>query len=262
MDSTGGIECFPCFSISLARLTTREFVETVGRVVDEGRSMTFSYVHFHTINLIEDSVNVAGTFRQIDVVSPDGVAMLWSTKLMGRPLSRDNLLVMEYSMALLAPEACRRGWSIFLFGGDFGIAERAAARLTTMYAGLRIAGIHHGQMESGQDMEEAVDRIAAAQPTILLVGLGQPKQEVWINQYRHRLGANAIVGVGGYLEKLARRETIYPAWVNRTHLYWLYRLLSEPARVWRRYSFGALKYSWRLGCAVFHNSRFGAGEGR
>ena len=245
------LERIPYFGISLTRLTVNEFVETVRSACEKGVCLAFSYAHFHTINLIQDSVYARDIFREVDVVAPDGVAVLWSTRLLGGRLFRDNIIVMEYAMAVLGPEACRRGWSIFLFGGDVDIASRAAEKLEGTFPGLRVIGTHHGLIHSTGQMEEVVAQIGSLRPTILLVGLGQPKQEEFIVRYRQQLAANAIVGVGGYLEKLARRDTIYPRWVNRTHLYWLYRLLTEPRRVWKRYSCGVLRFLWLVARTSF-----------
>jgi len=245
------IERVPFLGLPLARLTPPELLRHIRQAADQRRCITVTYVHFHTINLIERSPAAAEALRRIDVLAPDGIAILWPTRLLGEALERRNILVMEYSMEVLAPEAVRQGWSLFLFGGDPTVAARAASQLTSLYPGLRIAGTHEGRVGTSGERQAAASLVAAAQPTIVLVGLGQPTQEAWVAEFRDRLGASAIICVGGYLEKLARRATIYPPWVNRTRLYWLHRMLTEPG-LWRRYTIGGLRYAVTL---VKHASR-------
>jgi N-acetylglucosaminyldiphosphoundecaprenol N-acetyl-beta-D-mannosaminyltransferase len=182
-----------------------------------------------------------------DIVIPDGIAVLWSSILFGTSFRRGQIVTTYESVVpVLVHEAIREGWSFFLFGAAPGVAARAGDNLVRTFPGVRIAGTHHGYVGPGEDMDAVVGLIARSKPTILLVALPQPKQEAWILRYRAELGANAVFAVGGYFDKLAKSVSIYPDWVKRTQLYWLYRLLTEPKRVWTRYTFGVPLFIWNV----------------
>ena len=164
-------------------------------------------------------------------------------------------------MPTLIPASIREGWSFFLFGGEPNVAACAARNLSRAFPGIRVAGTHHGYIESGEQMAAVVACITHARPTILLVGLGQPKQEEWILRYGDRVGATFVLAVGGFLDKLARSVSIYPDWVKRTHLYWLYRLFTERQRVWKRYSLGVPLFLWNVLRARLQRTFLWWGEG-
>lgn len=232
--------------VLVTRLTASELILNIKRAVERRTTLIASYIHLHTVNLMSANPRLRDTLGQFDLVTPDGIAVLWSSRLFGTLFRRENIVAMEMTMPTLIPESIREGWSFFLFGGQPNVAARATENLSRAFPGIRVAGSRHGYIESCEDMNAVVASIALTRPTILLVGLGQPKQEEWILQYRDRLGATFILAVGGYLDKLARSASIYPEWIKRTQLYWLYRLLTERSRVWKRYSIGVPLFLWNV----------------
>jgi N-acetylglucosaminyldiphosphoundecaprenol N-acetyl-beta-D-mannosaminyltransferase len=223
--------------------TAAEWVETLAGSIEKGERISATYLNFHTLNGIRRNPNAAETFEKLDYVYPDGVAVLWTSRWFGAGFRRENILVSEYVLPLLVPRAIENNWSFYLIGGRPGVAARAADELRQAYPEIRIAGTHHGYVSSDAESQEVVDEVARLRPTFILVGMGQSKQEEWIVRNRAALGVPVIVGVGGYLDKLSKRITAYPRWVSRVHLYWLYRLLTEPKNVWRRYTFGAVRFA-------------------
>ena len=240
------IQSFDYFGIRVTKMGADEFVGTIDQSLAREEPTTASYLHFHTVNLVLSDPEAAEAFRSLDLLTPDGVAVLSTSGLFGPRLTRENILVMEYALPHLAPVAIRNGWSFFLLGGAPGVAERAADHLQARFPGIKIAGTHHGYITSDEDSEQVLEAISESRPTILLVGMGQPKQEKWVARYKSRLRARFVLCVGGFIEKLSKRETVYPAWVYRFHLYWMYRMVTEPRRVWKRYTFGGLRFGGHL----------------
>lgn len=229
--------------VRVAALTTPQLIEEIRSCVSRGSSLTASYIHFHTVNVVRSNSEARAAFGKLDIVTPDGIAVLLTSRLFGRRWGRENIMAMEYVMPVLGPASIEHSWSLFLFGGAYEVAARAAEELKKAFPQINIVGTHQGYIESDVEMQSLISKISEARPTILLVGLGQPKQEEWMTANKHLLNANVIVGVGGYLEKLSTRIGIYPRWVNRTHFYWVYRLLSDPRRLWRRYTLGGLRFA-------------------
>jgi N-acetylglucosaminyldiphosphoundecaprenol N-acetyl-beta-D-mannosaminyltransferase len=240
--------------IDIRTMTVPEYIDAIRSSVDARRCFTATYVHFHTINIIHRDVRARDTFARLDVLAPDGIAIMWGARLLGHRVERANNMVMEYSMPRLAELAVARGWSFFLLGSEPGVAERAADELRRAFPGIAIAGTHHGRIKSERENESIVAEIRKLQPTIVLVGMGQPRQEDWIVQNKGVLSGGAMIGVGGYLEKVSKRIEVYPEWVHRTRLYWLYRMLTEP-RLFTRYTFGGLRFGWNILRARLRGSR-------
>jgi N-acetylglucosaminyldiphosphoundecaprenol N-acetyl-beta-D-mannosaminyltransferase len=112
------------------------------------------------------------------------------------------------------------------------VAERVAAALTSAHPGLRVAGCHAGSPQPA-DAPEIQRLIGNAQPTLLFVAYGHPAQEIWIARHQPLLNVPVAIGVGGAFDYLAGVVPLAPAWMRRSGLEWLYRLVRQPQR-WRR----------------------------
>jgi N-acetylglucosaminyldiphosphoundecaprenol N-acetyl-beta-D-mannosaminyltransferase len=138
--------------------------------------------------------------------------------------------------ALLA-EAAQSNGRVFLLGGEGGVAMAAAARLSERYPGLVVAGTYEPPRASVDAMDngEILARIAAAAPDLLLVALGHPKQERWIDLHRDQLQVSVAIGVGCVFDLIAGRASRAPRWMQDAGLEWLYRVAREPGRLVGRY---------------------------
>ena len=170
-----------------------------------------------------------------DLVVPDGMPLVWLSRLRGRPLKRR-----VYGPELML-EVCRqtasRGCRHFLVGGAPGVADRLATILKCRFPGLVIAGTCSPPFESWTEAqeEEFVGTINRAAPDVVWVGLGTPKQERWMHRHRGRLQAAVLLGVGAAFDIHSGRRRQAPRWMRETGGEWLFRLVQEPRRLWRRY---------------------------
>jgi N-acetylglucosaminyldiphosphoundecaprenol N-acetyl-beta-D-mannosaminyltransferase len=169
----------------------------------------------------------------------DGMPVVWLSRLVGRPVPGR---VAGADMApLLVAEAAASGASVFLLGGEHGVAEAAVARLTRLHPGLRIAGWHEPPRARLDEMDNdrLVEMVVESGADLLLVALGNPKQELWIDRYRDRLsGVSVAIGVGCVFDLWAERVHRAPAWMQRAGLEWLHRLVAEPRRLAGRHASG------------------------
>ncbi|HKX16710.1 MAG TPA: WecB/TagA/CpsF family glycosyltransferase, partial [bacterium] len=133
----------------------------------------------------------------------------------------------------LLAEAARRRWRVYLLGGRPGTAEEAASNLRARYSGLAIVGSAHGYFAPA-DEAGVVEAIRAAQPALLLSGLGTPRQERWLARQLGALGVPVAMGVGGSLDVWAGRAQRAPRALQTLGLEWLYRLACEPRRLRRQ----------------------------
>lgn len=166
----------------------------------------------------------------------DGMPLVWASRLMGRSLP-ERLAGSDLLPALCAL-AAERGHSVFLLGGGRHTVERAAVNLGIRFPGLRIVGTHSPPPEftpEGDAAETAVAAVAQARPDVLFVGLGSPKQELWVYRHWDRLACTVAVCCGAAIDYAAGVKPRAPVWMQRAGLEWFWRLIHEPRRLWRRY---------------------------
>jgi N-acetylglucosaminyldiphosphoundecaprenol N-acetyl-beta-D-mannosaminyltransferase len=133
--------------------------------------------------------------------------------------------------------AAANDYGVYLLGGEDGVAEAAGEVLQERHSGLRVVGAYSppvGQFTEDED-QKMVSLIQEAEPHILLVAFGAPKQDLWIAQHQHQLKVPVAMGVGGVFNFLTGRVKRAPAWMQEKGLEWLYRVMCEPRRLWRRY---------------------------
>jgi N-acetylglucosaminyldiphosphoundecaprenol N-acetyl-beta-D-mannosaminyltransferase len=170
-----------------------------------------------------------------DLVIPDGMPILWGAWMMGRALKQR---VCGVDLVPRLAELCvRKGHSMFFLGASEQNSFLAAENLKKRYPGLRIAGRYSPPVAPLERMnhEEILRRIERAKPDILLVALGNPKQEKWLAMHRDRLKVPVCIGIGGSLDIASGAVRRAPMWMQSTGLEWVYRLLQEPKRLMQRY---------------------------
>lgn len=175
----------------------------------------------------EDAAAMAAV-QQADLVLPDGIGVIYGAKLLGTPLKM-KLPGIDFAMTLMG-ELAQEGKSVFLFGSKPGVAENAGEKLQARFPGLVIAGTHDGYFT---DDAPIIAQINAVQPDLLLVCLGAPKQEIWMQCNAPRLNVGLMAGLGGSLDVFAGNVKRAPKFFQRLGLEWLYRLVKEPSRIGR-----------------------------
>mgnify|MGYP000262388235 CR=1 FL=1 len=215
----------------------------------DGRAKTVFFLNAHCANVRSRTRAYQFAMARASHVLPDGIGVEMAARMTGGPLA-ENLNGTDFTPALLR-EAGARGLSVFLFGARPGTAERAAFRLVQDCPGLRIAGTRDG-FAGAEDDVAAIAAINRSGADIVLVAMGVPKQELWIDRNRDALNAAVVMGVGALFDFLAGNVRRAPAVVRRHKLEWAWRLLQEPRRLARRYLIGNVAF---LSRAMFHAMR-------
>ena len=172
--------------------------------------------------------------QESDMATADGMPLVWGARLLGAPLA--ERVAGADMIPSLVKRAAQKGYSLYLLGAAPGVASKAGMILQEENPGLQIVGITSPPYSSVLEMDRAIiEDIKKAQPDILLVAFGNPKQEKWIGMYGREVGVPVMIGVGGTLDFIAGTTKRAPMWMQRLGLEWLFRLLREPRRLWRRY---------------------------
>jgi len=198
------------------------------------------------VMLARGTPEVREILQNASLVVADGVGVVWGSRTLGRPLP-GRVPGIDLAERLCA-EAVRRGWRLYLLGGRPGVAVGAAERLRERHAGLVIAGVSHGYFAPGTDAE-VVRAVRDAAPTLLLVGLGAPRQERWLARNLAALGVPVAMGIGGAMDVWTGRARRAPRLWQTLGLEWCYRLTREPKRLGRQLAiphFMAVIYGERL----------------
>jgi N-acetylglucosaminyldiphosphoundecaprenol N-acetyl-beta-D-mannosaminyltransferase len=172
-----------------------------------------------------------------DYTNIDGMPLVLLGRLLGLPFKSEHRTQCVDLLPLLMDKAVNHHWRTFYLGSRPGVAAKAAQLLRTRYPGLRIATRdgHFDTSRFGKHNRSVLAEIREFDPDILMVGMGMPRQEIWILENRKDISARAILCCGGLMDLVAGEIPTAPRWLGPLCLEWLYRLFSEPARLWRRY---------------------------
>ena len=234
--------------LPIAPLTREQVVDHIFAALarDEGGwlvTANLDHLRNHTLN-----AEIRELYAKADLIVADGMPLLWAARIQKNPLP-DRVAGSDL-VWLLAERAADAGRSIYLLGGDPGVAERSGQVLQERYQGLRIAGISNPRVSSypsDQEIEALRADIAAASPDIVYVALGAPKQERVINALRRSLPSVWMVGVGISLSFITDEIQRAPLWLQNLGLEWCHRMLQEPKRLAVRYLFKDLPFGlWLL----------------
>jgi N-acetylglucosaminyldiphosphoundecaprenol N-acetyl-beta-D-mannosaminyltransferase len=169
------------------------------------------------------------------LVTPDGVPLVWLARLRG--LNHVERVYGPELMLALCDRSTSKGYRHFLYGGAEGVPERLANSLQRRYPELQIVGSYSPPFRplTDEEDEQIVQAINEANPDVVWIGLSTPKQERWMAAHVDRLTAPVLVGVGAAFDFHAGLKRQAPRWMQRSGLEWLFRLVNEPRRLWRRY---------------------------
>jgi N-acetylglucosaminyldiphosphoundecaprenol N-acetyl-beta-D-mannosaminyltransferase len=228
----------PEFSIFGVRILNTTMTEAVDWIVARSRGDEASPVAF--VN--PDCLNIAhgnATYREALAaaarVLPDGIGIHLACRILETPL------LANVNGTDLFPLLCERAAvekvPLFLLGARPGVAEAAARAMTERFPGLVVAGIRDGYFSPGEE-GAVLDEINRSGARVLLVAMGAPRQEVWLHERRDRISVPVRMGVGGLFDFYSGRIRRAPQWMRDVGLEWVFRLLQEPGRMWRRYVVG------------------------
>ena len=181
--------------------------------------------------------------KNADMVTPDGMALVWMLKLMGARY-QNRVAGMDILLSL-CQKAPKRNISIFFLGSEAEILERMRRRLESEFPQLQIAGMEplpFRPLTRAED-EALIQKIHDSKAGIVLVSLGCPKQEYWMNQHKDKI-ESVMIGLGGVFPVYAGIQKRAPLWMRNLGLEWFYRLIQEPRRLWKRYKSTIPPFVW------------------
>jgi N-acetylglucosaminyldiphosphoundecaprenol N-acetyl-beta-D-mannosaminyltransferase len=221
--------------VKVSAITMDDAIVNIEQWIREGRREYVCITGVHGIMECRRDPMLRKLHNEAGMVTPDGVPLVHFLRLNGK--TRTQRVYGPDLMREMTLVSGRRGYRQFYYGGDVGVAERLKETLIRRVPALQVAGTFcppFRQMSPEEDCA-VVDAINAARPDIVWVGLSTPKQERWMAAHLGRIEAPVMIGVGAAFDFLAGTKRQAPNWMQRHALEWLFRLCSEPRRLWRRY---------------------------
>ena len=240
--------CFELFGVRIGAVQIPDVVRRMEGWIEERAAPRFVAVaNAHMIMEAKGDVSFKQVLNSADLCVPDGMPLIWYGRFRGHRLAR-RVYGPELMMAFCR-ETVAKGFRHYFYGGAPGLPEELVTHLKESCPGIQIAGFDSPPFRTltPEEDQEATERINAACPDVVWVGLGCPKQERWMCSHRGLLSAPALVGVGQAFDLFAGRKRPAPTWMRENGLEWLFRFLQEPRRLWRRY----LVYNAKFVSALF-----------
>jgi N-acetylglucosaminyldiphosphoundecaprenol N-acetyl-beta-D-mannosaminyltransferase len=228
---------YKLFGVEITPLARGELQGVIARAVGQGQRWIIANHNLHSVYLFQRDPKFREFYAQAKLAHIDGMSLVFLARLLGHPISRDQRVTFVDLVRPFMAQAERSGWRVFFLGSRPGVGEKAAAILKSEYPGLDIKA-HHGYFDNrpeSAENDEVISLINSFSPNVMIVGMGMPRQEHWILDNIYRLKTNAVLSGGACMDYVAGEVPTPPRWMGRVGLEWLYRLLSEPRRLWKRY---------------------------
>lgn len=245
--------------VGVSAIQMEKALDTIDNWIAVGDAQYVCVTGVHGVMESMHDASLRRIHNQAGMVTPDGVPLVWLSRLWGNPQVR------RVCGPDLMLECCDRGLPKglrhFLYGGGEGVADLLSEKLQSRNQGLKIVGTYCPPFRPLTEDEdrEVVHLINDAQPDIVWVGLSTPKQERWMASHVGRLSAPVMVGVGAAFDMNAGLKPRAPKWMQRSGLEWLFRLGLEPRRLWRRYLLNNPAFVWHVALQAAGITRYEVG---
>ena len=217
-------------------LTMKEVLERIDELIQEDKNAYVVTPNVDHIIKLEQGGELVEVYKNANLILCDGKPLIWISKWYGTPIKE------KISGSDLFPRLCamaaKRGYKMFFLGAAEGVAAKAAENLEKKYTGLQVVGTYsppYGFEKDKAEIAKIKKIIKETDPHILIVGLGCPKQELFIFHHKDELGVPISLGLGASLDFEAGEIKRAPKWMADHGFEWIYRLLQEPKRLFKRY---------------------------
>ncbi len=237
------------YSLLGVHVSATSFEEARDRVVNapaEGERLAVHYISVNTIVEADSEPDLKELLNRGDLVAPDGMPLVWLGKLRGREMTR---CYGPDSMLAIIDKAQANGSTHYFYGGAEGVPELLRDELLKRYPEMKVVGMYSPPFRAltPEEDEAIVQQINDTNADFVWIGLGSPKQDRWVADHRDRLNAAAVLAVGAAFDYNAGLLRDAPSWMQRSGLQWLFRLVTEPRRLWKRYTVSNVRFLWLLG---------------
>lgn len=240
-----------CNVVGICPSTKQEFVDTVYSFPKTPVSATVDLVGMPAIISAKENSVYADMYRNSTMTAIDGMPF---ARMANRRGIRCERCAAPDIMGPVLEEGLKRGATHYFYGGkNDELLGLLRSNLEKNFPGIKILGMYSPPFRplTPEEDEAVVNEINSLKPDFLWVGIGAPKQEMWMQNHRESIKETCMMGVGAAFDFFAGTLSKAPVWMENAGLEWLYRLIKEPKRLWKRYILGGIKYCWYSFTAIF-----------
>ncbi|MFH0778001.1 MAG: WecB/TagA/CpsF family glycosyltransferase [Candidatus Eisenbacteria bacterium] len=222
--------------VTIHNITVRQAIEAIDGFVRAREPRKIIVANAAKMVKAQSDPELLKALQTSALVTADGISVVFGARVFGVRLVA-RVTGSEHLVPLGCKMAAEKGYSVFFLGAGPGVADKAASILKSRYPALKVAGTYSPAYNVLQDEGEtlrAIQKVKEVSPEIVFVALGTPKQEKWISRNLEKLGVPVCIGVGATLDFIVGTSKHPPNWMHRVGAAWLYRLIHEPRRLWRR----------------------------
>jgi N-acetylglucosaminyldiphosphoundecaprenol N-acetyl-beta-D-mannosaminyltransferase len=227
------------FGIEIDVLDMKGTVDLIMRLIDERVQVQHVALNAAKVVMASKDAKLRAVIRACRVVNADGQSVVIASRLLRQPLPERVTGIDLF--AELVKRSAENGRSVYFLGARDEVLDEMVSRFRTQYPTLRVAGFRNGYWN---DDAEVIEQVRAAQPDLLFLAIPSPRKEFWLAEHLPALGVPFAMGVGGSFDVLAGKVKRAPKWVQRIGCEWVYRLVQEPRRMWKRYLVGNTAFMW------------------
>jgi len=236
------IKTISLFDVPMHPLTMKETVDEIESRMDNGDFTQHVVVNVAKIVIMQNDPMLRESVANCDIINIDGAGVVIGARFLGFDIP-ERVAGIDLFMHLLTM-ASRKKMSVYLLGAKQEIIEKTVLVLSDKYPELKIAGYHNGYFWENE--ESVITDIKKSGAQLLFVAITSPKKENFINQWKDALGVKFVMGVGGTFDVVSGKVKRAPVWMQKGGLEWLYRVIQEPRRMWKRYLVTNSNFVWML----------------
>lgn len=220
------------FGLNVFAMRMDEVLDLCERHIKKREPLLLGVINAAKIVNSRRDVQLRQSLDETDIVLADGLPIVWVSKLIGHPLP-ERVAGIDIMLELIKRSG-KEHYSIYFLGATNEVVHKVAEMVESEYPGVLIAGCHDGYFDGSQEKQVA-DEIKNSNADILFVAMGSPKKENFLGKWRTYMNVPVCHGVGGSFDVVAGITKRAPQWMQQAGLEWLYRLMQEPQRLWKRY---------------------------
>jgi N-acetylglucosaminyldiphosphoundecaprenol N-acetyl-beta-D-mannosaminyltransferase len=215
-------------------MNKKDYLKIISSALHNNEKKVFFYLNTHSFYLLKKNEEFRECFNKADFITPDGFSIKWAVSF----LYNTKIEKVSFNHNFLGDMRemfSEKQYRVYLLGGKAEQVTKAANNLINNPRGLNVAGFHHGYFNKNKDSKSIADKINAAQPDILLIGMGMPESVIWIIKNKELIDTKLIFTAGNLFDIIAGKKRLAPKFLYNTPFEWMFRLVQEPLKLLPRY---------------------------
>lgn len=222
-------------NIPVDALTMQQTIEIIDRSIEKKIPVHHVVINAAKVVNAQNDPALKASIVNCDIINADGQAIVWASRILNKPLP-ERVAGIDL-MNSLVQLAAKKGYKIYFLGATEAVVKKVVSTYTSQFGSGVIAGYRNGYFKKDEEPMIARD-IANSKADILFVAVSSPKKEIFLNTYKNIIDTPFIMGVGGSFDVVSGLVKRAPLWMQRSGFEWLYRVIQEPRRMWKRYLVG------------------------